>query len=303
MIDFVLTSPGSLNPPLLPVQDKTVLVTGGAGSLGSILTRRLLEQRAGVVRVLDSDEYGLAKLKRTLGQQPEVADRLRLLLGDIRDVDRLRLAMRECSLVYHCAAIKNLEVSEYNPIEACKTNIAGTSNLVEAAFETRPEKFVFVSSDKAVHFSTLYGATKFAGEKIVLWANGVQDNTKFTVVRPGNFLQSRGNVFEIWAEQLSQGKPLTITHPEMRRYFLSIEEAADFLLTVTQRMQGGEIYIPKMREEKILDLALSKSRDLVQVGIRPGEHLKEQLYTEEERALLKEEDGFFVIRTKMPQLA
>ncbi len=204
--------------------------------------------------------------------------------------------MSKCDLVYHCAAIKNLEVSEYNPIEACKTNITGTSNVVEAAFEAQPSKFIYVSSDKAVHFSTLYGATKFAGEKIVLWADKIQETTRFAVARPGNFLQSRGNVFEIWEEELTQGRPLSITHPEMHRYFMSTEEAAEFMLKVADRMKGGEIFIPKMIEKKILDLALAKSLKTLQVGVRPGEKLREKLFTDEERHLLEEEDGLLVIR-------
>ena len=251
-----MKSSGLPDPSSPHVQDNKILITGGAGSLGAVLARQLLfEHNARTVRVLDNDEYGLSKLKRTLH-----SDRLRLLLGDIRDVDRTRMAVEGADIVFHCAAVKNLEVSEYNPIEACKTNVTGTANVVEATLAARkpPRKFIFVSSDKAVHHSTLYGATKFVGEKIVLWAQRIQDRTLFSVARPGNFLTSRGNVFEVWDEQLKEGVPLSITHPDMQRYFISTKAAALFLVEIAQRMRGGEIFIPKMKEEKILDLALAK---------------------------------------------
>ncbi len=254
-----------------------------------------MKHEARSVRVLDTDEYGLARLKREL-HSLDKATSLRLLLGDIRDYARVRLAMEKTDIVVHCAAVKNLDITEYNPIETCKTNVTGTSTLVEAAFEAKPEKFLFISSDKSVHHSTLYGATKFIGEKISLWANHIQDKTLFSVFRPGNLLKSRGNVFEVWDEELAQGKPLSITHPDMHRYFIKTEDAASLVVQILDRMKGGEIFIPRMAEKKILDLALAKSKDIIQIGSRPGEKLKERLYTEEEAFKLEQEDNLLVIR-------
>jgi UDP-N-acetylglucosamine 4,6-dehydratase/5-epimerase len=258
-----------------------------------LVKQLLFEHQARTVRVLDNDEYGLSKIKRWLH-----SDKLRLLLGDIRDVDRIRMAVEGSDIVYHLAACKNLEVSEYNPIEACKTNVTGISNVVEATLSARkpPTKFIFVSSDKAVHYTSLYGATKLIGEKITLWADKIQDQTRFSVARPGNFFTSRGNVFEIWDEQQREGKPLTVTHPEMQRYFISTEAAALFLIDIACRMKGGEIFIPHMEEKRILDLAKARSPNILQVGLRVGEKLREQLFSEDEKRFLKEEDGLLVIR-------
>jgi UDP-N-acetylglucosamine 4,6-dehydratase len=276
-------------------QSETFLITGGAGSLGTELVKALLATDAKSIRVLDHDEYGLACLKRSI--VPDQQHRLRLLLGNIRDADRVRLAMQGSDIVIHAAALKNMEISEYNPIEACLTNIHGTSILVEAAFATRPEKFIFVSSDKAVHFTSLYGSTKFTGEKIALWANKVQDHTKFSVVRPPNYLVSRGNVFEVWDEEQDQGKPLSITDERMERFFIGTDVVAKKILSLADTMEGGEIYIPKGISRRIVDLAKEKnpSAEIKIIGVRPGEKMSERLYTEEEEKRLQDLGDFYKI--------
>lgn len=272
--------------------NETVLVTGGAGSIGSQLVKKLLDYPVRSVRVFDNDEYGLFLLKRRLRDE-----RLRLLLGNIIDRERVKLALRGVDTVYHLAAIKNIEISEFNCPQCIRTNVDGTINLIECALETRPEKFLFCSSDKAVDHALLYGATKFLGEKLTLWAHRVQNDTIFSVARFPNVMETRGNVFEVFEEQKRQGKPLTVTHPEMRRYVMGLNEATDFIVEATEMMRGGEIFVPAdIKEYKILDIARGLSDKVEISGIRVGEKLSERLMTPEEEGTAERRGSMWVIR-------
>lgn len=272
--------------------DETVLVTGGAGSIGSQLVRKLLDHPVRSVRVFDNDEYGLFLLNRRLKD-----DRLRLLLGNIIDRERVKLALRGVDVVYHLAAVKNIEISEFNCPQCVRTNVDGTINLIECAFESKPRRFLFCSSDKAVEYTLLYGATKFLGERITLWAHRVQDDTMFSVARFPNVRETRGNVFEVFEEQRRQGKPLTLTHPEMRRYVMGVDEAVDFIVKVSETMKGGEIFVPANVEEyKISDIARGLSAEVEIVGARVGEKISERLMTPEEEKAAVREGSMWVIR-------
>jgi len=272
------------------LKNKTVLITGGAGSVGSVLTEQILAYPVKSVRVLDVDEHALFILKRRIKDK-----RLRLLLGNILDKERIEMAFKKADIIIHTAAIKNIEISEFNPIETIDANINGTVNLIKMAIRTVPKKFINVSTDKAANSSTLYGATKQLCEKITSWAGKHVEDTKFASVRFGNVIETRGNVFEVWEEEAKNGKPLSITDPKMERYFFHIEEASEFVLKCIPLANEGEIFVPLMRSYKIKDLANKISKKHKIIGLRPGEKMNEVLITDEEKKKAKKVDGMWII--------
>ena len=271
---------------------KTVLVTGGAGSLGSALVKTLLEETGAIVRVFDGDDYKLAKLKREMDNP-----RLRCLLGDVRHFRRLEMAAKEVDVVFHLAAIKHVDIAEYNPIETIRVNVDGLMNIVEVCLRTIPKKMMFISSDKACGFTSLYGATKFLGEKIMGWAHQVtHPGIVFSSIRPGNIMESRGNVFEIWDEQIRRGEPLTVTNPGARRYMIHVDDAARLILRCAEIAEGGEIFVPDMEEYSILELAKGYKRPIEITELKPGEKLAESLMTEDEMKRAVKVENIWVIR-------
>ena len=281
-----------LNPLVTKeLKNKIILITGGAGSIGSHLTKRILEYPVKSVRVLDIDEHALFRLGR------EVTDkRLRPLLGNILDMERMELAGQNVDIVLHTAAIKNIEISEYNPIETINTNVNGTVNLVKMAMKNSPKKFLNISTDKAADSTTLYGTTKNLGEKLITWAGQYLPPTKFASTRFGNVIETRGNVFEIWNEEKNNKKPLSITHPSMERYFFTIDEAVEFCLDCLLHIKAGEIFIPKMKSYKIKDLANKVSKDHNIIGLRNGEKMSEILMTDEEKKRSIEKKKMWIIK-------
>lgn len=273
------------------LQHKTVLITGGAGSIGSALTKRLLEYPVRAVRVLDIDEHALFKLERSLNDS-----RLRVLLGSILDKERIEMAGNNAEIIIHVAAIKNIEISEFNPIETVETNINGTINMIKMAMKNKPKKFLNISTDKAAAPSTLYGTTKQLGELLTSWAGVHIGSTKFASVRIGNVIETRGNVFEIWKEELKNNKPLSITHPSMSRYFFHIDEAIDFILQCLTLMDLGEIFVPKMKSYSIKEMAAKISKNHRIIGIRHGEKIEEILITEAEKNKAKEEKKMWIVK-------
>ena len=284
---------GNLNKILTnELRGKTILITGGAGSIGSALTKKILEYPVRSVRVLDIDEHALFKLKRNV-----IDSRLRLLLGSILDKDRIEMAGNEVDIIFHTAAIKNIEISEFNPIETVDININGTINLIKMSIKNKPLKFINISTDKAVHPSTLYGTTKQMGELLTSWAGEHLYNiTKFASIRLGNIIESRGNVFEIWDEEHEANKPLSVTHPEMERYFFHINEAMEFILGCLPYVKRGEIFVPKMKSYKIKDLAKKISKKQNTIGLRQGEKLEEVLITSKEKKLCQETERMWIIK-------
>lgn len=276
------------------LMNKTILITGGAGSLGAYLTKKILEYPVKAVRVLDLDEYALFKLKRATNNHPK----LRLLLGNILDKERVEMAGNEVDIVIHVAAIKNIEISEFNPIETIDTNINGTVNLIQMATRKKPKKFLNISTDKAAEASTLYGTTKQLSEKLVSWAGAHIQSTKFASVRFGNIFETRGNVFEVWNEEFKNDESLSITDPKMTRFFIHIDDAVDMVLRCLTLTNKGEIFIPKMKSYKIKDIASKISKKHKIIGMRDGEKLKEVLITKAEKEKAEERDNMWIILPK-----
>ena len=273
------------------LKNKSILVTGGAGSIGSVLVKKLLEYPIQSIRVLDIDEHALAKLKKTNNDL-----RLKLLLGSILDSNRLDMASEEIDIIFHLAAIKNIEISEFNPIETIDTNVNGTVNMIRMLIKKNPSKFINISTDKAAEPSTLYGNTKLLGEKVTSWAGDHIKKTKCGTIRFGNVRESRGNVFEIWNEEKNNKKPLSITNPLMKRYFINANDVVDFILNSLTIIKIGEILIPKMKSFSIKTLANEISKSQKIIGLRQGEKLEEKLLTDDEKNRAIEKKDMWIIK-------
>ncbi len=280
------------------LKNKSILVTGGAGSIGSALVEKLLEYPIQSIRVLDIDEYALAKLNKKFKDS-----RLRIILGNILDQERLYIAGDEIDIIFHLAAIKNIEISEFNPIETIDTNVNGTVNMIKMVMEKKPKKFINISTDKAADASTLYGNTKQLGERLTSWAGShTYPRIKTATVRFGNVIESRGNVFEIWNEEKSKNKPLSITDPTMKRYFIHVNEVVDFIIVGLLLAGKGEIFIPKMKKYSIKQLAdkISKSQKII--GLRQGEKLEEILLNSNEKNKSIEKKDMWIIEPNKDKL-
>ena len=260
-------------------EDKTVMVTGGGGSIASEVIVSLLEKPVHAVRAFDASEDALFRLTHRVERNP----RLRTLLGDIRDRERVKMAIDGVDMIIHTAAVKNIEVSEANVPETLRVNVEGTVNLVECCMREKPDRFIFVSSDKAADYTSLYGVSKYAGEKTVLWASRVAMKTIYGCVRLGNVMETRGNVFDTWSEEQSKGKPLSITHPDMKRFFMHVGEASAFIIKSLEVMENGCIYVPKMKEYSVMGLANTISPRVNVIGVRPGEKMREVLIASGEK--------------------
>jgi FlaA1/EpsC-like NDP-sugar epimerase len=288
------------------IRGKQVLVTGGSGSIGSQITKRALDLGAETVRVLENDETGLFNLK----QEVDDTERLRTLLGDVRDRDRLRLAVEDIDVIFHAAALKHVELNEYNPFEAVQTNVQGTQNLVRAALEEEVDSFVAISTDKASNPTSVMGATKLLSERLVIAANAYkgQRDTEFSCVRFGNVLGSNGSVIPLFYNQIKSGGPVTVTDPEMTRFFMPIEEAVDLVFSANDRMNGGEVFVLKMPTFDVGTLAETmingyaptvdidpETIEIDIIGPRPGERMHEKLISEDELLTTVELSDMFII--------
>ena len=282
----------NLNPGITKeLRNKVVLITGGAGSIGSEIAKTILKYPVKSVRILDINEHALFKLKRSIND-----DRLKFLLGDILDRNRVEMAMNYVDIVINAAAIKNIEISEFNPIETINVNINGVVNLIQTSNSTKPKKFLNISTDKVADASTLYGTTKQLGERLTSWAGAHIQSSKFASVRLGNVMETRGNVFEIWKEESEGNLPLSITDPKMERYYFHVDEAVNFVLHCLVKMNQGEIFIPKMKSYKMIDLASKYSKKHKIIGLRQGEKLNEILMTESEKLIAIEEKEMWIIK-------
>jgi UDP-N-acetylglucosamine 4,6-dehydratase len=287
--------------PSPEIQGKVVLVTGGTGSFGSNFISKLLAHHdPGAVRVYSRDE-----LKQwELGQRLDHDDRLRFLIGDVRDLERLKRALREVDVVVHAAALKQVPACEYNPFEAVQTNTLAAENLVTAAIEAGVPKTLAISTDKAVNPVNLYGATKLCAEKIVTQGNSYASAgsaVRFSTARYGNVVGSRGSVIPLFRKQALEGE-LTITDEAMTRFWITLDHAVEFVIACLGRMEGGEIFVPKIPSMRVTDLAeaLAPNTPRRIVGIRPGEKIHEVLLTSEEARHATAFADYFAIYPAFP---
>jgi UDP-N-acetylglucosamine 4,6-dehydratase len=260
---------------------KTLLVTGGTGSFGTAFIRTVLERHdVASIRLFSRDELKQHEAERSIADR-----RLRLLLGDVRDRDRLRVATRGVDVIVHAAALKQVPACEYNPFEAVQTNVMGAQNVISAAIDNAVPLTISLSTDKAVNPVNLYGATKLCAEKIVAQAGVYASDgpSRFASVRYGNVVGSRGSVVPIFKQQALTGT-LSVTDERMTRFWITLEQAVEFVLTSMSLVQGGEVFVPKIPSMRIVDLAkaIAPEAELREVGIRPGEKLHEVLLTEDE---------------------
>jgi FlaA1/EpsC-like NDP-sugar epimerase len=284
-------------------EGKSILVTGGVGSIGSEIVKKVLTKKPKVVRVFDNNETALFYLNQEINSPS-----FRPLLGDIRDKERLITACEDIDIVFHAAALKHVPLCEYNPFEAVKSNVIGTQNILDAALLKNVERFVLVSTDKAVNPNNVMGATKLLSERLTISTNNYRGSkkTKFSCVRLGNVLDSRGSVIPLFKKQILGGQPLTITDVEMTRFMMSIDKAVDLILQTGSHSTGGQIFISKMSALRIIDLAeilltelkgkdVKIDENIKIVGRRPGEKLHERLMTFEEASFAKEDDEMFIV--------
>lgn len=289
--------------------NKRILVTGGTGSIGCEIVKKLIEYNPKQIRIFSRDEHKQFLLQEELKSHVNV--RLTYLIGDIRDKERLMLAMENIDYIFHAAALKHVPYCEFNPFEAVKTNVYGTQNVLEAARMHNVKKFIGISTDKAASPINTMGATKLLAEKLIMNAEeykGFKD-TIFSVVRFGNVLGSRGSVVPLFEKQIRVNKEITITDPEMTRFFMSIPQAVDLVFKAANISKGGDLYILKMPVLKLMDLAesmieiyseknnISGSDIKIKIiGKRAGEKNYELLISEEESDNIYESDDMYLIR-------
>lgn len=279
------------------IDDSSILITGGTGSFGKEFIRNILRtSRPRRVIVYSRDEWKQSEMQA----DPEFQDKsVRFFLGDVRDKDRLCLAMRDVDYVIHAAALKQVPAAEYNPHEFIKTNVNGATNIVEAAIEAKVKRVVALSTDKAVNPVNLYGATKLCSDKVFIAANSYAGvgGTTFSVVRYGNVVGSRGSVIPLFQKQRESGS-ITITNPDMTRFLITLQQGVDFVLSSLKNMVGGELFVPKIPACTVSDLANVLAPDCEKniIGLRPGEKMHEILIPSDEARNVLEFDDHFVIQ-------
>jgi UDP-N-acetylglucosamine 4,6-dehydratase/UDP-glucose 4-epimerase len=282
----------------LRLSGKNVLITGGTGTLGKALTRRLLTEDVNVIRIFSRDEA------KQLDMASEFKDpRMRFIIGDVRDKERLRMATEDIDVVIHAAALKQVPVAEYNPFEAVKTNVLGSQNVVDACMQEDVEFAMAVSSDKAVSPLNTYGATKLVMEKIFTAANfykGRRD-TIFTAVRYGNVMGSRGSVIPQFIKSIKESGSITVTNPNMTRFNITLSGSLDLIWNAFQMAKGAEIFVPKLEAYRLSDLAeaiielMGKKVKTIQSSIRPGEKMHETLINADEAPYAIESGGTYIL--------
>ena len=290
-------------------RSKRILVTGGSGSIGIAIVKKLIDCKPKAIRILTNDENSIFECKKILGENPIFT----YVIGDIREKDRMLMAMRNIDIVFHAAAMKHVDICEENPFDAVKTNVLGTSNVLEAALIENVSKFILISTDKATSPTSTLGASKLLAERLTKNASSYRGvgKTTFAIVRFGNVIGSRGSVFQIFLNQIMHKKPLIVTDEKMTRFIMSLSDAADLILKVTHIAKDREIFILKMPSVKILDLAKGmlsvfkkRNSEKIQSKIkisnsRHGERLREYLITEEENHFCQDIGDMYKIGEKI----
>lgn len=275
--------------------NKVILLTGGTGSFGYQFVETMLkEYNPKSIRIFSRDEFKQHEMIQTF----KADKRLHFVLGDVRDTNRVSLAMRGVDVVVHAAALKQVPMCEYHPFEAIQTNIIGTQNIIHGALLNKVSKVMSISSDKAVNPINLYGATKLCAEKLIIQGNTFKTSQKtvFSFCRYGNVLGSRGSVIEMFKKQKKEGK-MRLTDKRMTRFWLTIEEGIKFVISCIERMEGGEIFVPKIPSMKLIDMvkALAPDTEVEEIGLRPGEKIHEALISEDESRYTLEFPDCYVV--------
>ena len=277
---------------------KNILITGGTGSLGTALTKKLLTFGVKTIRIFSRDENKQIQMEEQFND-----NRLRFLIGDVRDKERLRRAVENIDIVIHAAALKHVPISEYNPFEVIKTNIYGSQNVIDTSMDEEVDLCLAISTDKAVSPLNLYGATKLAMEKLFIAANNLKGKrkTKFSCVRYGNVLGSSGSVVPKFIEQIQSQKKITITNPNMTRFNITMDESLELILHAIRFSKGDEVFIPKLKSYVLSDLvsALNEISSIPfsqkSIAIRPGEKMHELLLNEYEIKYSIESNGVYIL--------
>ncbi len=276
------------------VDGKVVLLTGGTGSFGTAFIHHLLAASSCTIRVYSRDEFKQHELRESIGPD----ERLRYLVGDVRDRDRLLRAAKGADVIVHAAAMKQVPACEYNPFEAVQTNVIGAENVVSAAIDAEVPKVVALSSDKAVNPVNLYGATKLCAEKIVVQGNAyaAQVPTRLCCVRYGNVAGSRGSVVSVFQRQRAEGE-ITVTDERMTRFWITLPQSVELVLRAIRDGRGGEVFVPRVPSMRVVDLAEAIAPGVTRrvVGIRPGEKLHELLITSDESRHTVQSDDLYVV--------
>lgn len=287
-------------------EGKKILIIGGTGSIGRVLTEKVLSYNPNIVRIFSRDEYKQFLMQQELSSH----NNIRYLIGDVRDKERLDRAMNDIDIVFNLAALKHVPACEYNPIEAVKTNVIGTQNVIECAIGNKVNKVIYTSSDKAVSPTNTMGATKLLAERLMSSADSSKgaEIPVFASVRFGNVLGSRGSVVPLWEEQIEKNQKITITDPEMTRFMMNLKQATQLLIKTVDVARGGEVFVLKMPILRLGDLAevvvenkckkMATQKGCVEIehiGLRPGEKLFEELMTEHESLSAIEYEDMFAI--------
>ena len=280
------------------LEGKSILITGGTGSLGTALTRRIFRDYSNVKRVVifSRDEQKQFQMAQEFPESKYPA--IRYFIGNIRDFSRLKRALKDIDLVIHTAAMKHIHIAEYNPMECIKTNVLGAENLINACLDTEVKKVVALSTDKAAAPINLYGATKLTSDKLFIAANNIRgrNDIDFSVVRYGNVMGSNGSVIPFFMKKKAEGV-LPITDPRMTRFNISLSEGVDMVLHALEHAWGGEIFVPKLPSYKITDVAESIGPECKQkiIGIRPGEKIHEEMITSSDSFTTYDLGKYYVI--------
>lgn len=274
-------------------KNKVILITGGTGTLGKNLVRRLIPHKPKKIIIYSRDEYKQFVMKREFNYSG-----LRYFIGDVRDITRLNQVCGDVDYIIHTAALKQIDTIEYNPQEAVKTNILGALNIIQVAIEHKVKKVVALSTDKGVHPVNLYGATKLCSDKLFINGNALSHNvSQFSVVRYGNVANSRGSVIPYFESLINNNeRTLPITDARMTRFHITIDEAIDLIFTAFKEMQGGEIFVAKIPSYKLIDLVKHYKCKYKIIGVRPGEKLHEIMITEQDAERTYEFDKYFVVQ-------
>ncbi len=288
---------------MLDLTNKSILITGGTGSFGKKFVEMVYQRYPNLKRLVIYSRDELKQFEMSQYYPQSTYKSIRFFIGDVRDADRLRRACEGIDVIIHAAALKQVPAAEYNPIECIKTNVFGAENVINAAMDMGVQRVVALSTDKAAAPINLYGATKLCSDKLFVAANNAQGSRdlRFSVVRYGNVIGSRGSVVPFFLEKRKDGV-LPITHPDMTRFNISLEEGVEMVLYALEHAWGGEIYVPKIPSYRITDVATAIGPDCEQklVGIRPGEKLHEEMITETDALNTIETDKYYVITPSTP---